>query len=211
MEKLEKNWKQKMAAALALGAASPGPNDALAQQPATVEVRHQKPTTVEAFKVPEGQHPRDKFLGSISQLESSGGKYLNHKPSYDPIHQGDQAIGKVALMPKTVKDIGLLLNTKSSPLMQRLGEHYKDEEFSELASLPESHITEKLKQNPELYTRGARYLAEHLHSLHGGDKSRMAWGWRFGHRQPPSKIEDRHLKDSGYVKKFHRYFNPEDK
>ena len=48
---------------------------------------------------------KDDFLKLMSQLESSGGKNLNHKPSVHGANPGDTAIGQYGLMPQTAYEV----------------------------------------------------------------------------------------------------------
>lgn len=48
---------------------------------------------------------KDDFLKLMSQLESSGGKNLNHKPSVHGTNPGDTAIGQYGIMPQTAYEV----------------------------------------------------------------------------------------------------------
>jgi hypothetical protein len=206
MEDLKKGWKENLAAAL-MAAAPVSVDNQLAPEKKQAQGQEvvKKVPTHHDYDVPFGKHHLDSFLHSISFLESSGGKFTEHAAG-GGIHEQDRAIGSKGLMPKTVKNIGGMLKNPKSALRSVLGEHYHDREFSQLAELPEDKISEKLKQNPKLYLRGARYLAEHLRAMHNGDRLRMAFGWRFGHNRPSDSIKDHHIEGSGYVKKFREHF-----
>lgn len=211
-EVLEKSWKKKMIGALGAAAfANPigiSPDSTVPEQdrPAPVEqiedVNYTKPSD---YDVDFGQSPVDEFLYPISMLESSGGKNTNHETVDYGLHEGDTAIGKFALMPKTVRNVAGMLNSKNSILRTKLGPQFKDEELQSVAKLPEDQIEKVLKQNPKLARRTARYLAEHVLELNNGDMNRAAYGWRFGHNRPPEKVTDKMLSDSGYVKKFNKF------
>lgn len=204
-QKLNKSWKAKMLAAVA-GASLPALSQDVAQTPEPIVEQEQKKIfTPDDYSVPFGQHPADKYLKSIKFLESSGGKNLDHTTMETGIHAGTAAIGRFGLMPKTIKDLNSMIHGKSHTYLGRkLGEHYKDEDMRELASLPDNRIQDKLKQKPILGLKAARYLWDHLMERHKGDPAKSAFGWRFGTNIPSSKITPKHLQDSGYVKKFNQ-------
>lgn len=47
----------------------------------------------------------ERFLHYISQLESSGGQNLNHKPVKDGLQAGDVAEGQYGMMPNTIDEM----------------------------------------------------------------------------------------------------------
>jgi len=204
--KLEKSWKNKMLSAIgAAGLAMPSSN--LETQDKTPEQAEKPAVTVKDYSQPWGENPSDKFLSAISFLESSGGKNLKHRLMETGLHAGSSALGQFAIMPNTIRDIHGLMQQKGSPLQGALGDKYKDEEFSQLATLPQLDMARQLKKRPELGLRAARYLATHLHHLHGGDPERMGFSWRFGHNRPTEHITPKMLEHSGYVKKFNQIYN----
>jgi len=203
-EKLAKGWKEVMLAAAGATAMPhiPGPP----QLPAHAGAQAKPPVTPNDYNVPWGKHPRDRFLNSISFLESSSGKFLDHQPG-GGMHGQDRAIGAKAIMPKTAKNVGAMLASPQSALRSHLGPHYRDPDVEAFAGMDEDKISAAMKADPQLYLRTARYLADHLHVRHKGDDARAAFGWRFGSNIPSDKITDDHLKGSGYVKKFLRHYN----
>jgi hypothetical protein len=215
--KLEKNWKHKMIVALGatvLAAPTQIHNPEKDHNTPTEDVIKEKTrpsVTIKDFSMPFGEHPQDKFLRPISYLESSGGKNTDHSVLQYGLHAGDQAMGKFALMPKTVRNVASMLNNNGTKLRQRLGEDYKDDEVQSLHSLDDNQLVQKVKGNGPLKLRIARYLATHLHELHNGDMARMAHGWRFGHNRGPTSITPEMLEGSGYVRKFNELLHSEDK
>ena len=210
MDKLEKSWKDHMKAALLTAGMALNPGQTETPKQPAIESLAPAPETVDAFNVPYGSHPQDRFLSAISQLESSGGKNLKHHASNDAMHQGATAIGPQALMPQTIRNISSMLNSQESHLHRKLGPHFKDPELDNIAALPDVKMQQALKKNPQAYTRAARYLATHLNELHGGDLRRAAFGWRFGHNRPSNKISEADLKHSGYVNKFLQIHGPQE-
>lgn len=202
---LQKSWKDKMMATLAAAGIAGAP---ISVDPPSKEEQHAafaKPSyTVKDFSQPFGQHKLDSFLNPIMQLESSGGKKTEHKPVEQGVQAGTTAVGNYALMPRTVQNVAGMLNSKSSELRNFLGNDYKDPEVQDLQNVPEKDISKKLKANPDLQNRVARYLAQHLFNRHKGNEDKMAFGWRFGSEKPSEQITDKMLNGSGYVKQFRK-------
>lgn len=206
VDTLKKSWKKKLATALlAAGVHAPTPNQAPSQKEEIVAAK--KPD----YNVPFGQHPMDHFLGAISTLESQGGKYTDHKPVNNSVHQGDSAMGTYALMPKTAQNIVGMLNSPHSKLRAILGPDHKDDEFVHAATGDSAVVAERFKANPALALRGARYLATHLHAMQHGDPVKASYAYRFGTNLPPTAITADKLKNSGYVKKFKELYSPEER
>jgi len=213
-ENLEKNWKRKMISALGAAAfataptmaADPVTGDQTVQTPHSDE--HKQSLTIKDFSQPWGKHPMDEFLAPISTLESRGGRDIAHAKVNYGLHEGDTAMGNFALMPKSVKNVAGMLRSDKSLLRQHLGKDFRDPEVSDMHNMSEEEIAKKIKGNMPLQTRVARYLATHLHTLHNGDTSRMAHGWRFGSNRPSHAISDKALDNSGYVKKFKELYKP---
>lgn len=209
--KLQKNWKNYMLASIA-GLSAPKMEDKPKEEPTQMVYKPsaQRPKTIHDFDVPYGQHENDKFLNAISELESSGGKNVHHKPSNDQTHQGETAVGRFALMPKTLKDISKMFHEKDGHLRHSLGKFYKDPEVENLANMDDDQVSAEVQKNPKIQTRAARYLAEHLKGQYGNEPSKQAFGWRFGHRRPSEDITPEKLKGSGYVRKFNDIYNAPD-
>src|SRR5260221_13177133 len=64
------------------------------------------------------------FLQKIQQIESSGGKNLEHPTVEGGIQAGDQAIGRYGLMPNTIKELvnRRRLEGTSTPELQDLSQ-----------------------------------------------------------------------------------------
>lgn len=204
---LEKSWKKKMLGALGAAALTTAPTTVHGDGEKVHHIIHnpaemQHSASLKDYSVDFGKHPMDKFLAPISFLESSGGKNMSHSTVQGGLHAGDSALGKFALMPKTVQNVASMLTHKGSVLRNKLGPAYQDPEVAAFRTMPEDQISTKLKNNMPLQRRIARYLATHLDAIHGGDPYRSAYGWRFGSNKPSHSINQKDLDDSGYVKKF---------
>jgi hypothetical protein len=86
---------------------------------------------------------RDPFLGTISMIESSGGKNTNHALVTQGSHAGTRAMGEWGLMPKTVRGLGYdpdvvrndpqLQRVVASSLVDDLGREFNDPTAAALA------------------------------------------------------------------------------
>lgn len=208
-----KGWKEKLHGVLTAAVMATTPNaTSVAPKPAAQTESDKMKTsapppakTPEDLNIPIGQHPIDTFLKPIACLESSCGKFTDHRPQSEGIHEDTAAVGEHALMPATAQDVSSMFTRNGSTLRQLLGPHYKDAEAETLAGMDKKDIETELKKNPKLRLRMSRYLALHLNKLHNGDALRSAFGWRFGHRKTSTQISDRDLENSGYVKKFKQF------
>lgn len=132
---------------------------------------------------------RDNFLDVISQLESSGGTNLNHKPVIHGIQAGDTAMGQYGLMPNTVNE---LLNR------QRLN-NSRDPASVESSS----DMKQQIENNPILEKQLANQLAQQVLTKNA-DPSMAAYAWHMGHNLTPQQIQDRDYQNNGYVQKFNK-------
>lgn len=203
---LNKSWKKKLSAALlAAGVHAETPQSASSHKDEVQAPKHAN------FHAPFGQHPMDHFLGTISQLESTGGKYTDHKPVNSEMHHGDSAMGTFAIMPRTAQNIVGMLKSPHSKLRAMLGPDHQDQEFIQAATGDSKDVAERFKANPALALRGARYLATHLHAMQHGDPVKASYAYRFGTNLSPEAITADKLKNSGYVKKFKELYSPPDR
>lgn len=139
-----------------------------------------------------GSHPEDQFLWNIMQIESSGGKNVNHPTVKYGISKGDRAIGRWGLLPNTIKDISNRMRAqgKLTP------------EIEKLASMDRDSMANHLNSNPHIELKLARFLANHVIKRNKGDLKRSAYAWNTGHNLFPSDITDDHILNSDYVAKF---------
>jgi hypothetical protein len=110
------------------------------------------------------------FLKKMSQIESSGGKNLDHPVITDSksIHAGTKAVGEYGMMPLTAQEMDKRFKT------------------NELQGMDKVEAQEYLEQNPELVDRLAKSMASKLVEEHGeGEDSNYMW--QHGHNKAPSK------------------------
>lgn len=136
----------------------------------------------------------NKFLRTISQLESSGGTNTQHEAMQTGIQAGTTAIGKYGLMPNTVKE---LINRRqvrgtSTPELQELGQ------------MPPDKMKTYIEANPQLEEELANELATKVITRQQGDPEKAAYSWKMGDNLKPDDISDDDLNNSQYVQKFKR-------
>lgn len=119
---------------------------------------------------------RDQFLDAISQIESSGGKNINHPISNAPIHRGEQAVGQYGLMPNTIQEManrsggrGPASVAPGSPQEQQVANQLADKVLNRF-------------QDPNM----------------------AAYAWHSGHNLTPKQIQDRGYESDPYVQKFQK-------
>lgn len=133
---------------------------------------------------------RDRFLNLISQIESSGGKNLDHPMMHSGIHAGEQAMGQYGLMPNTVDE--LLNRAKKSGQMTV--------EMEKVGREP-AQIKAQIEGDPGVEQTLARQLAEKvLNKFPNEDMA--AYSWNKGHNLSPEQIEQRGYENDPYVVKF---------
>ena len=117
---------------------------------------------------------RDNFLNAISQIESSGGKNINHPISNAPLQAGQQAVGQYGLMPNTIQEMarrtrGPASITPGSP------------EEQQIANSLAGHVLNKYQ-----------------------DPNMAAYAWHSGHNLTPDQIQQRDYMNDPYVQKFQK-------
>lgn len=192
---LEKGLKEK-AAALGLSLATAVAPTMLTHQ--APEFKPAPPKVQVEQKVPEtdfGTHPRDRFLWTVKQIESSGGKNTNHQPVKHGRFKGEVAMGKWGLLKPTVNEIvnRMRIQGKLTP------------EYQRLEGMDRNSLDVHLKKNPQIELNLVRFLADHVVNRQKGDKHRAAYAWLNGHNLYPSDISDDHIQNSDYVSKYKKY------
>lgn len=151
---------------------------------------HHEQKTVRA--VPFGQEPEDKFLNNIMQLESSGGKNVNHKPVKFGMQRGQRASGRWGLLKPTVDElVGRMDQAKTlTP------------EVAKIKGMDQQGMSAYLAHNPHVELYLARYLARHVLGRHHQDARRAAYSWKHGHNLFPADISEHDLAKEPYVNDF---------
>lgn len=139
----------------------------------------------------------DSFLHKIAQIESSGGKNINHKTMQSGIQKGDAAIGRYGLMPNTIRE---LINREKiagndSPVLKYL------------EKMPSDQLTKFVNENADV----ERMLAETMAKLvlnRFDTEQEAAYAWNMGHNISPEKIKERDVDSHYYVKRFNDINEP---
>lgn len=129
----------------------------------------------------------NEFLNNISQIESNGGRNVNHPVMQSGMHKGMSAIGRYGMMPYTVQDIA-----RQSPNPQ----------IQQLAQVPPEQLKPLLESHPNIEQHVAQILANQVLTKTGGDDVKAAYMWNQGHNLDPNKIDDNKLMSSDYTQKY---------
>jgi hypothetical protein len=132
---------------------------------------------------------KEKFIRTLSLLESSGGKDMNHKMINSGMHAGTSAIGTYGLMPNTIKEFA---NRVDSP------------EIKELAQLPYPEMKRRLEQDKELERKAIEPIADFM--LKRFPDPRMAsYAYFQGHNLPVERVAKEYRgtpRDEAYLQKY---------
>lgn len=139
-----------------------------------------------------GDKPEDRFLWSIMQLESSGGRNTRHRTIKTGLHAGKHAMGRWGLMPDTVKEI--------TSRAQKAGK--SSGALDALASMDHKQMDKFFRQNPTVELTIARKLAQHVLRRQGYNPEKAAYAWNHGHNLLHDELPSEDVHESDYVKKF---------
>lgn len=154
MEPLEKSAMKRFGmAAAAMGALSGYPKVAQAPQPSAQQMSAQQ----------ANQYSSKRMLNAMRQVESSGGKDINHAKATN----GQTAIGQYALMPDTIRD-----TVKMNPDLKR---HHP-----RVLALQNKDMAHYLQDNPELEQQVAERHLSRLEHHFGHDPATLGYAWLNG-------------------------------
>lgn len=139
------------------------------------------------------------FLSRISQLETSGGKNLNHKVITDGLQSGQKAIGRYGLLNNTIQEV---LNRK-----RMAGDINPD--LAALRNQDQEAVRAALTERPELEDEIAGSLAERILDRNEGNDAAAAYSWLNGSNLAPERITTDKLVNSDYVQKYQKLLNAE--
>jgi hypothetical protein len=140
-----------------------------------------------------GSRPEDSFLWSISQVETSGGKNLNHPIVTSGPQKGQQAIGRWALLRPTINEFLDRQEKFRGHLPERL---------KRIRGMSRDQIHEYFQHNPDAEVEIARAVGRQVLSKQKGDRHRAAYSWLHGHNLSPESIPDTEVTSSPYVQNF---------
>lgn len=126
----------------------------------------------------------DKFLELIRNLESSGGKNLDHKPTAT----GKTAVGEYGQMPDTIRE---LANRK-----RLSGENEMLDDSMYKGS--DEYISDSLSNSPDVRKHYAEQLGQRLLDKTNGNMDLAATGWLYGHNNGVNTLENKLAKDTDY-------------
>ncbi len=134
------------------------------------------------------------FLNTIEQIESNGGKNMNHPTMENGIHAGQAAMGRFGLMPNTLQEIAVRAQRDGS---------LNDQMKNAAAITDPAALKQQIEGNPEVERMFAEQLAKRLLKKFPNEQE-AAFSWNQGHNLTPQAVEQRHYQDSDYVKKFNK-------
>lgn len=137
----------------------------------------------------------DRFLQTIGQIESSGGKNFDHQEIESGMHEGHRAAGTYGLMPNTVYEV--LNRMRLEGPMQK--------QYSDLRQMEPDAVKQYIESNPEVEQKLAERLARRVLKNQGGDEEKAAYSWFQGHNLSPKDIEQRKYQEHDYVNKYKKY------
>lgn len=126
---------------------------------------------------------REQFKKIISQLESSGGKNLEHPEIQSGIHEGTKAFGEFALMPATAKEFARRIN------------------MNDIKNMEPNEVNKYLESNPDKEEKLINAAMDYVLKKQN-DPLKAAYSWNMGHNLKPEQIEQRNYLENPYVKKF---------
>lgn len=135
---------------------------------------------------------KKQFLDIIRQIESSGGKNLDHNTINYGMHKGDAAIGEYGIMPKTTDEF-----IRRRELKNKYG---PDEAL--MSKMSDEELTEFLKDQDRVEQNLAEDIADRVLARSKGDVEKAAYMWNQGHNKLASSIDPEDLNSSDYVQKF---------
>jgi hypothetical protein len=135
---------------------------------------------------------KKQFLDLIRQIESSGGKDLDHTTIKSGIHKGDAAIGGYGIMPNTAQEF-----IKRRELKGQIG---PDEAL--VQQMNPTQLKEFLSNQRRIEENLAEDIADRVLTRSNGDEEKAAYMWNQGHNKLASEINKDMLDSSGYIKKF---------
>lgn len=137
---------------------------------------------------------KEKFLELIRQIESSGGKNVDHRTMASGLHKGQAAMGEYGIMPKTAQEF---VNRR-----KMRGQFGPDEAI--MAQMSPAELKEFLANQDRVEQGLAGDIADHVLRRSKGNEEKAAYMWNMGHNKKASSIEEGALNSSQYVDKFRK-------
>lgn len=135
---------------------------------------------------------KKEFLDAIRQIESSGGKDIDHDIIKHGLHKGSSAIGEYGLMPNTIKEF---INRRKAK-----GRFGPDEAL--MSQMSPEQLKQFLQDQDRVEQNLASDVADRVLRRSKGDIEKAAYMWNQGHNKLASSIDQNKLDSSDYIKKF---------
>lgn len=133
---------------------------------------------------------KQKFLSSVKQVESSGGKNTQHETVESGPLKGQTAYGKYGLMPVTIQE-----TIKNNPNLKA--------RYGKILNLNHHQVHAYMKAHPHLEDEVANKHASRLVRVFNGDMDSMAMAWLNGITGTlKAKEQGKNLSDHWYVKRI---------
>lgn len=201
-EDMEKNTLRNIGAGLAIAGALATGTPEKADAPTVPKTKISQaatktPTAPKATAEPKAATPKfgdeystKRMLHTIAQVESSGGRNINHAPVNSPMHRGNRAYGQYGLMPVTIKDTIKAhgdLKSKHGKALALDGQDFHN----------------YMKRNPELGETVAERHVQRLERQFGQDPSKIGYAWFQGIRGTHDAIKQKKdIENHWHVKKI---------
>lgn len=128
------------------------------------------------------------FLEKIMQLESGGGRFVNHQPA-DPksMHFGTTAIGRYGLMPLTISDV---VKSSKNPEFDELRQYadFSDVSNPVVSNMKQEYLKQYIKQNPMVEDLIAKEIQRKIES-NVGNEDLGAVAWHAGSEASKAKLQ----------------------
>jgi hypothetical protein len=146
--------------------------------------------TQQAASVPGGpQYSRQKMLNTIAQVESSGGKFANHR-SLGGLHGGEKAYGKYGLTPAVIRETIKMHGDLRS-------------KYNKATKLDGDDLHHYMQDNPGLEDAIAQKHLQRLEHHFGQDPAKLGYAWLSGISGTyKANKENKNLNDHWHVKKI---------
>lgn len=141
---------------------------------------------------PNTSYSRDKMLNAISQVESSGGKNVHHKPT-----SMGTAYGKFAIMPDVVHD-----TIRLNPDLKR--------QHSKVMRLQGDNLSRYLQDNPKLEQEIVNRHLNRLEHHFGQNPEAISFAWNHGIKGTNRALASKqNISQHPYVQKFKQAYERE--
>lgn len=152
------------------------------------------PTAQPSMDIPHDDYTTKKMLNTISSVESSGGKFINHRQLNGPIHQGEKAFGKYGLTPAIIRE-----TVRMTPGLKK--------QYAKLSHLHGDDMNRFMQDNPVLEDKVAEQHLKRLEHHFGHDPAKIGYAWLEGITGTNKAIkEKKNIGEHWHVKKIKEHY-----